>query len=349
MSRSGLARTVALVTLLAVGCGSAEEKPIILNSDTPNNGMPNNGTPNNGGPNGKPNNGTPNNGGNDPVAARDEAIADGLNAPRDVRNVVGGGLDLTVEAVAAATISVNNDTLVTYGTLTETDAGFTYSTTPTDRIVIVWSEGPPTSLYVQQLQGDFEATSTDAFFSRNHTVVVRIARDQNLDIKVESTKSGSQRVVRVVGSYLRHGDTFELNMEEIDDTVAGIDTTSSEYESESVLSGTITGPGFSLAVNEAHRYRLIYFENLVESRWRTVNSHWTYQGSEYAIVDGYIRGTYRDTYPTEFEYWRAEGVVTENGATIGEIGFEQDEFFLRVVLGLTNGTKITLQEDQLRQ
>lgn len=316
------------IFLIATACGPGEkdERVIVINA-----------TPNNMTPNGMPNNGTP-------MSEQDRAIIDGFTAPADAHGAAEGALSLTLEAVVQASIQGSaGQTLVTTGTLTQSGQQFTYSPSPADRLVVAWAEGPATEIYVQQLDGNFEASSTDAFFSDNHVVTARIVRDGLADFEVASAKNGGGREGAIRGTIVEGGVSYEVDLQEAGTTQSDVDVTGSTHESESAMTGTITAPGLSLNAQETFRYKLTIVDNAVENRTRTANSSWTYGGKQYALNDAVIRIATFNGYPDEFDYWIVQGTITEDGVVVGELSYEYDDVRIDIILRTASGEKVLIE------
>lgn len=332
---------LALALGIAIsGCGPSDEKSnndVVVVNAAPNNA--NNTTPNsNDGANSKPIE-------EQMLSDRDQAIFDGFNVPADAKSAADGALSLTVEAVVLASIAANGgNALETTGTLTQSGESFTYAAGPADRLVVEWSEGPATEIYVSQLDGDFEAETIEDFFIADHVVQARVVRDGIVDITVGSGKSGDDSEGGITGTIIEEGKSYELELSEVTSRTIDVDVSSNSYESNSTLTGVITGPDVSLVVEEEYYYKSIYVDNFVQNSTRTTNSRWTHNGNEYAVDGVFIRSAFFDGWPDEFDFWRAEGVITENGVPVGQVQFEENEVVLYVILVLDSGEKITLQE-----
>lgn len=296
-------------------------------------------------------NGTPNSTANNVVVSNnrtlnesDQAIVDGFTAPSEAHDAAEGALSLTVEAVVLASVAATQgQQLVTTGTLTQSGQQFTYAAGPSDKLVIKWTEGPPTDLYVSQLDGNFEAESVDAFFGANHVVAARLVRAGLADFEVASGKSGGNREGGIRGSITEGSVTYQVDLQEVGTTKNSVEITSADYESESTMTGTITAPGLELVAEETYYYHHVVFDNSVENRRRTANSRWTFNGNEYAVNGVLIQTSFTNAYPSEFDYWRIEGAVTENGNVVGQMTYEEDQLAIDIVLQLTSGEKLVLE------
>lgn len=318
-------------------CGKADEKPIVIATNNGGNGKGGNtnggGNTNVGGDNGE-----------EPTIAPDQAPFYGFTIPANAQQIATGAAHLTLEAVISASVAANGGTaLQTSGTLTQSAAGFSYTATPTDRLVIAWSEGAPTDIYVQQIDGDFDSPSVDDFFERNHVVQARVVRSGFNDITVASSKSGTSRNGSVQGTITQAGVEYTLNLHEAETVESEVDV-GTTYKSNSSLTGTITSAALQMTINETSYYRSVYFESFAENMSSTIDNTWTHDGNEYAAADVFMRSAFTDALPAEPEFWRAEGILLENGSVIGEVTSEETEFFIRMVLVLTNGEKLTLRE-----
>lgn len=327
-------RPIVLLWLaLASACGPASEKnnTIIVVNSGPNNVNSVNGTPN----------ATAN---NQSLSERDQVIVDGFNAPSDAHDAGEGALSLTVEAVVAASVAANGgQQLVTSGTLTQSGQQFSYAAGPNDRLIVKWTEGPQTELFVSQLDGNFEADSVDAFFGADHIVEVRVVREGFADFTVGSSKSGGTRQGTMQGMVADDdGTQYQVNLQETGTTNSSIEITSADYESQSTMSGTITGPNFELVAEETYWFHSVALDNLIVNRSRTANSRWTFNGKEYAVNNVFIRTATKNSYPDEPDYWEASGAITEDGNVVGDVVFDEDQLKVDVLLRLASGETIRL-------
>ena len=334
----------AIAALSACGPSDDNGNPVVINAD-PNNTNPNgspNGNPNLA-PNGAPSNGSPGNN-RTPMNDREQAIVDGFNAPSDVRDVADSALNLTVEAVVAASIATGGDEIVATGTLTQSGEQFSYAASPADRLVIAWADGPPTDLYVSQFDGDFTVESIDAFFVADHAVEVRLVRDGYADLEVGSFKNGVTREGAIRGSVVDEGVNYEINLTRIGTEGSDADFGSASRVSQWEMAGTISSPNFQLVAEETYNYKHIFVDNSIENSTRTANSTWTYDGKQYAVNDLFMRSAFRNSYPSEADFWQASGTITEDDIVVGQVTFEEDQFHIKFLLLLESGEKIILEE-----
>ena len=266
----------------------------------------------------------------------------GFDAPSEAHDAGDAGVMLTLEAVAVASVAAGGVQLVTTGTLTQTGASFQYAATPTDRLVIAWSDATTTELFITQLDGNLDAETSEDFLSDDHTVTARVVRAGVADFTVSSSKSGGTRSGTILGMVAVQGVDYQVDLSETGTTTSDVGGSSVDYESESSMTGTITATGFSLVAQETYWFHSVVFDRAIVNRSRTANSAWTVDGVEYRLDGLYIRTATTDSWPDDDDYWRAEGTVTEDGVLVGQVAFEEDALKIDVVLQLTGGGTIQL-------
>jgi hypothetical protein len=276
------------------------------------------------------------------ASEREAAIRMGFDAPSEAHDAGDAGVMLTLEAVATASVAAGGLELITTGTLTQTGGSFQYAATPTDRLVIAWSDATTTELFISQLSGDLEAETSEDFLSGDHAVTTRVVRADVADFTVVTQKSGGTRDGSIVGMVAVEGVAYQVDLQETGTTTSEVDAGAVDYESESSMTGTITAPGFSLIAQESYWFHSVVFERAIVNRSRTADSVWTFNGDEYRLDGLYIRTATTDSWPDDDDYWRAEGAVTENGVVVGQVTLEEDALSIDVVLSLQGGGAIEL-------
>ncbi len=318
------------LSVVLAGCGGTDgdgkdpvDEPIVINNGEENNGgATNNGAPNNG----APNNGVVLNNGEGTVVEANVKM--GILAPSTARSTGIELVQLGVSAVFEASIQANGGTqLVATGTLTQSGQSFTYSATPADRLRIVWAEGPPTDLYVENLQGDFSGDA-NLLISRDHLVTVRAVREGFVDLEVESRQQGGQLVRTAAGSLTSEGVTYTVDLSESGTFSSEVEITYSNYDSDTSFSGTISGDnGFSQQVQERFVYKQV---NDVTNDDRAIESTWSVGGDDYSLTDARIRFEQRSGRIHLSDYWIIQGTVLRNGAPIGQINYELTDVYLSI-------------------
>ena len=330
-----MTRFLFLSLILSLGCGDDLSNKKGTNTPTNNPDLTNNPDPSNN-PTPEDNNVIP----RDPDTL---AYTLGFNAPWDAHSTGEQAVFISLEAVVAASVQANGgETLVTTGTLDISGQAVAYSASPTDRLVIKWAQGPDSEIWVSQLNGNFEASSVAGFLGDDHVLGIRYVQGQN-DFEVLSEKVGTQRQARLTGSIQSGEQVFNVQLNESGTTRSVVDITTAEYESDSVMTGTITGPGFELESQESFRYKSVVGDRGVVNQTRTGNSAWTYNGNSYQAADVLVRTAETDGWPDDADYWQASGTLVENGIVIGEVGFEEDPLSIDVVLQMSNGEKAVLR------
>ncbi|MCH8806099.1 MAG: hypothetical protein IH986_08425 [Planctomycetes bacterium] len=332
--------------------------------DDPHSGDPQSGDPHDpgetnqgeedpGNPNGEPDPGEdPGEDPMDPVAQQD-ALAVGFAAPLTVRNGTATYIALAVDAVIGASNLNGGTALVLTGTLRQRSAGvmqFDYTPAPEDRLRIDWVDSPDVDLFVTDIIGDFSSDST-TFLRNNHNLVVRVVIDGSLDVEFSSnlrrqspTSFTSDRRITAVGVFEYNGRILNADLQSDGTSFFEVDQTGSEFRSATGYSGSITGDGLNIGVNENWQYTLVVAAgSSASTSTRNVNNDWTADGVTYRYIDGLIQNAFRDGRPNELgTVWQVSGELLRDGQPFGRLELGEDMINLKAELVVPN-QRIELQ------
>lgn len=176
-------------------------------------------------------------------------VRSGITTPGVARELRDEVLLIGVAGVfEASNQATGGQQLVTTGTLTQQGQQFSYAAGPDDKLRIVWSEGPPTDLYVTALQGDFEA-APENFVLRPHNIQLRAVRDDLLDISISSQRESGQESSTLRGTVTLEEVTYDFDVNETGTYKSSADLGAPEHDSETNLVGTVTGDISTSAVS----------------------------------------------------------------------------------------------------
>jgi hypothetical protein len=255
-------------------------------------------------------------------------------------------LTMTAQAIEVASVESGGAQLVTSGTVVQVGQSFTYQATPTDRLVIRYSNGIIFNLFIDQIQGSFD--SVDQFFDQNHILIVRAQSEGRLNLTVSSEKSNQGTQAGLRGDVIMEQVSYQLNllreMSYRNDVGAG----SAERDTEEQLTGTISSLNFDAQINETTQYKLVIFDHAIENITRTINNTWANNGAQYTLQQVKLRYETLDGWANPSDYWVAEGHLIKNGQVIGQVNLDQQPLWIDVFLQLNEGTRYEIQRHLLK-
>lgn len=256
------------------------------------------------------------------------------------------GLSETMaETVAFASQNAGTGQIVTSGTITQSGQNFSYSGSPTDRLVLQLTGAPAITFYITQLNGDL--SGIERFFNSEHQMQFRV-QSENFDLNLSSQISGINRLATISGNTTINGLNYQLQIEKRETLVAGVDFNAADHTSESQLTGQISSSnGFQVELSEGYRYRLYVYENAVENLTISSNNRWSIGGQNYELRDAMIRHETLNGWPNPSDYWIAAGSLLRDGQVIGAIGMEQQALWIDVFLQLNDGDRLQLKRHLL--
>jgi hypothetical protein len=244
-------------------------------------------------------------------------------------------VELGVRAVFLASELAGTNTAT--GTLTATEAtnnNFTYSPTPSDRLVIITFQGRRIEYRFSQLTGN--TSSPDSFIAQ-HQMRFTYTEATSHNVEIVSAKDYTrawnaawQR--SITGSFLSGTELVTVNLQHNGTETGSVESGFTELNRSETHTGTMTSPSANVTVNESSFF--IYIQNsnqgvVVQNKGITSNSTATLGGATYACQNVNVRWEQYTLLndPGQFNvvrdanYWQAGGTMTKNGALWGTAGF----------------------------
>jgi hypothetical protein len=250
-------------------------------------------------------------------------------------------IDTMAEAVWGATElaggTAQNPTLT--GTLTQAAPDsdvWTYSATPIDRMLVVYSGGPTVELVIASFAGWVNGTWQD--FTDSHLVDFNAAIAGSVDMRIQSQTGPNGDDIawnRTITGWITHsGEAVTLNVTHTGRYNADIGSPISLYEYWEQTSGTASSPSGAIVISETywayyshdsdwnrHVFNFSITNNSSATRgvdtyqYQNANATWEYQSCYYcdplyANVVG------------QASYWTCGGVMLKNGAQFGAVQFD---------------------------
>lgn len=271
-----------------------------------------------------------------------------LRSPAEAIDAGHGGAQLGAEAVFLASVLTGGQVLVTTGTLTQQQGTnqFVYSPTPTDKLVVTWSEGAPTVFEVAAFDGDL-SRDADWFWRNDHDLRLRVQREGVVDFELVSSRLGGVSRGSMTGELALDDVMHSVNLTTTGTYAASVDGSAAEHESSERFQGMIVTPGVTLTVDETHDFKLLVFEQGITNVTRTANNTAVIGGVQYNFADIFVRYETLDGWPNVTDYWSARGVVSRDGESIGQISFDaSNELWIELVLAM-NGDRYELERFEL--
>ena len=244
-----------------------------------------------------------------------------------------------IEAVVIASLIENGGAeLITHGTLTQGNDGWTYESFPENRLIV---ETNDTNLefFIQNIQGDFTVAYSFAFLRLPHVIqfTVKELSSGAFDLDITSTLSpiDGLTVSETMGK-LANSAGFQCNIHVLEttrnlndvntggpnygDTNTGGNPVALNYESEQQLKISATGTDFQCELSEQRYYRSVYFDHFIENSRRKIQGKWKNSRNLFELDGVNINTALKDTFAIDLEtYWLAEGNILYNGNKYAEI------------------------------
>jgi|GEM_PF-2793383 len=279
------------------------------------------------------------------LSVSDSEAGNAWSAPFNAYQSSSQTASFSVEAAWQASILSGGTTLITTGTLTQTGQNsFSYSATPTDRMVVQLSNGERFEIQFQQFTGDFSGDAQN-FLSRNHNLSFTLT-GPTANITVSSQRTGINVVANLNGNLTLDGIEYNADLNMTGTTRFEVDNTGSEYNVDNTYTGTMVSATLSLTINETWVYNNVVASGLgnAENGIRTFNNSWTRNGNEFRFQNGRLQIAFRDGRPSDFNggYWMAQGDLLANGTQIGQMEFGQEGNYLKTWV-TANGQRTEMQ------
>jgi hypothetical protein len=256
-----------------------------------------------------------------------------------------------VGAVSLASQLQGNVQLITTGTLTETASGPSYSPTPTDRLVLRYTNGVVTTYTITAMQGNF-AGGVSGFLQSSHDFRFRVVSGDTLDMEFVSILNGCNATGTARGKFQEAGIGYNADLSVTGQYCGNTGGGYSDFTDDHTLTGTITSPGFALVVNQRrHYYSISSAQSFASTAQDWLNQKLTLGNDVYQWSNVTKKRSFSDlesskTHPVHFDpaqnplEWGATGQVLKNDLPFGiyQYHYNPSSFHLRFLLTLPTGT-----------
>jgi hypothetical protein len=233
----------------------------------------------------------------------------------------------------------------TNGTLVQSAAGWTYSASPSDRLIAQFTNGLTTTFFVSVIVGDFTGNS-DNFLRNSHDFEFHVVTPSVGDLQVSSVVSGSSFAARAKGTLTYLGVNYAIDLTAAGQHVFNTDSTGTELTDDYGITGTITSTGFNLTVNQHHYFSLVESTHIATTAQEHLNSSLTIGADIYQWLNVYKRKDFTDGIPAYYTpglsplYWIATGQVSKNGAAYASYRYSDSpiDLYLRFFLDTPFGS-----------
>ncbi len=239
------------------------------------------------------------------------------------------------EAVFGAREMTGQNTFT--GTLTQVDTDndqWTYSPSPTDKLVIVYAGGPTVTFVITQFDGYIDGTPED--FADYHRILEFTVESgqNNLHVVSQSPWEGwnAQWTRSIVGTLVFRDELMSVNI---------ADNGKSTYESgsgfvfstrDSTYTGSAQTPSVAITVKEAYYNGLVHNSNIgqhvknvqlaCDSSTSLNGNTYAFQGAHAAWALGSLLTEGKFNVVIDSEYWAARGNLLKNGQVIGAVMYD---------------------------
>lgn len=262
---------------------------------------------------------------------------------------------LAAKAVFEASTQSGGTEVVATGTLTQqgSSESFTYQPEPTEKLVVAFTDGTRNELWVTDMRGDFSGTPED-YLGRDHVFRYRIVQTGGkaaLDLEIADGVLSGGTESTLKGTFEIEGVSYTADVARQGTIKSSVENQYADYTTEEALSGTVSGGDLAVELAETYRYRSVYAsQRLLQSTTRTVRNTWTQGGASYAAEAVLVKHleNFKAIEIDTGSRWRAEGFVTKEGATIGELGLEVGSGLVSVFV-IIDGQKTVLETTAIAQ
>jgi hypothetical protein len=236
---------------------------------------------------------------------------------------------------------LNNSTTIS-GTLTALDSSnenFSYSATPTDRLIFVTNTGAQLVMTFAKLQAN---TNSQESFNYQHDIDFTITRPTIYDLRIvgqrdyaskEGEKAWTSLWSRAItGTHVYQGETAQINLTHSGREIGSIEPPFAEYNRNHTYSGSIASPFGQTTIEQTSTFYLISnnSQNVVVRNFSIAcNNTASAGGTSYRFNNVGVRW---ETYtllsdPGQFNvvrdtgYWQAGGTVLKNDEPWGTAQF----------------------------
>ena len=221
--------------------------------------------------------------------------------------------NIAVEGVFMASQSAGLGQVVTTGTLTQQGQAFAYVATPSDRLVVEFGDGTTIDFWIEEISGD--STSAAAFLNNDHLLEYRVAVEGKIDMTFESRRQGGSLGAGAVGSYVYEGAEYDVDLSMAGTYYFESDSTGTHFRDEHRTTGSVTGTGYDLDVDETWYFELVTSNGgSAQAASRTVSNSLQLGNDTFDWVDVATKKSFSNGKPSQVDtYWDATGEILRNG------------------------------------
>jgi hypothetical protein len=301
------------------------------------------------------------------LTAQDEsAVCSYLfNASFDITKTATETISLAVDAVWYAS-ELNGNIETKNGTLTQNQYNqnqWTYSSSPNDKLVLVFVNGAIVYFTFYTFDGDKNGDADD--FKNSHLIDFNTSIQNYMNMRINSSTIWPQYGLiswerTISGSLVTGGELTTLNIDHNGKIDYDIGYSFALYTYTEQVSGTSSTASLNVNISETYRRKMIHNSDarqFVMNTEITNNSTGTIGGNTYKYQNGYVfwaagtqfadsanAGIYNQA--IDAGYWEAQGTMLKNGQQYGTLMFDGPVINYtsgpNLILHLNNGTNIPL-------
>ena len=252
----------------------------------------------------------------------------------------------SVDAIATAAEAVwgasdfNGGLLTTTGTLTQTSTNpetWTYSSSPNNKLVVVYFGGPIIEFVFTTIQGWLNGTWED--FTNSHLLDFTVYINGQLNLRIQSytyPTSNADTIKwqrTITGTALHYGITMNTNINHSGSKYYDIGTSYAFYRYWEKYSGSASSSFASITISEVSFIYIAHNSNIgqhIRNQQFQNNSSATFNGNTYQYQNAYASwaagsllndpGAFNVV--MDVNYWSASGQMLKNGVQFGAVEFD---------------------------
>ncbi|MCF6270729.1 MAG: T9SS type A sorting domain-containing protein [Melioribacteraceae bacterium] len=275
-----------------------------------------------------------------------EALLNIFNFSNNVTAVTNDVVSVSIDAVWLASEIMGTTTIT--GTLNQNANNYwTYSASPSDKLILIYSNGSSMEFVFTTIYGYDEGSAED--FKNSHTMDFTTYIKDYLNLRIQSSATPSSDktnyVKKISGTYIEFAETYTLDIEHTSDTYYYVSGSIAMSEFNDYIVGTANSSSKSYTLNDQFYVSLAHNSNsgtFARSKNRWCNSSSTMGNTSYKFdgmrinwnggtqfADSANAGIYNIV--IDSHQWLVEGSVLKNNQNYGSIEFSED------VINGTNG------------
>ncbi|NOX85164.1 MAG: T9SS type A sorting domain-containing protein [Chlorobi bacterium] len=254
-------------------------------------------------------------------------------------------VDLTDDLISYAVravweASVLTSTKTTTGTLTQSTANnddWTYSASPEDKLILVFSSGETMSFKFTTISGYTEGTVDDFIDSHSMDFISEVPNELNLkivsDIGLNSNTDNTEWNRTINGTSILNGITYKVNVTYSGAKHADLGYSFALYDYTEKTSGTVNSPSVKYTVNESYTSHSAANSNkgtYAQDRWNINNNSAQTTTASYGFSNAYCKWhSWTSGADSAFAVvnepyrWEAGGKLLKNNQEYGNVRFDR--------------------------